>query len=209
VAGAVEKSPSRGAMTVVEMVSYAISHRLRVQILIVLNEGVYSPAEVAEIIGEPLNSVSNHMLQLVEKGSIEIVDTKMRRNTAQHFYRATQVPEYSKEDVEAMTTFEAQVTAGLVVQSLLAEVMASLAAGKMSTDPNVCLVWDRLNLDEQGQLELIAEQEASWLRQQRIEERSLIRAAGSDEKTKSHVTALLGFGRARKAPRPTYSRARE
>jgi hypothetical protein len=209
VAAVAEKSPGRGAMTVVQMVSYAISHRLRVQILIVLQEGVYSPAQVADIIGEPLNSVSNHMLQLVEKGSIEIVDTRMRRNTAQHFYRATQVPEYSKEEVEAMTTFEAQVTAGLVIQSLLAEVMASLAAGKMSHDPNVCLVWDRLNLDEQGQLELIAEQEASWLRQQRIEERSLIRAAGSDGKTKSHVTALLGFGRALKAPQPTYSRSRE
>jgi hypothetical protein len=64
-------------------------------------------------------------IPLADRGSIEIVDTRMRRNAAQHFYRATQVPEYSKEDVEAMTMCEAQVTAGLIIQSLFTEVMAS------------------------------------------------------------------------------------
>lgn len=203
-AGAVEKKPEARGQTVVEMVAHAIGHRIRVQILIVLNEGTYSPSEVADIIDEPLNTVSNHMRTLADHGSIEIVDTKMRRNAAQHFYRATQVPEYSKEDVEAMTLFEAQVTAGLVLQTLFAEVMEALWAGKMSVDPEVCLVWDRLNLDEQGRREAAAEQEESWRRLVAIEERSLVRAAESGEETAPLVTALLGFERARKAPRPSY-----
>jgi DNA-binding transcriptional ArsR family regulator len=185
-----------------EMVAHAISHRIRVQILIVLNEGIYSPTEVAEIIDEPLNSVANHMRSLADRGSIEIVDTRMRRNAAQHFYRSTQVPEYSKEDVEAMTVFEAQVTAGLVIQTLFAEVMAGLWAGKMSDDPDVCLVWDRLNLDEQGRREVAKEQEDSWHRLVKIEQESLVRATDSGETTISYVTSSLGFRRARKAPRP-------
>ncbi len=110
---AITKRVGQRKKSVEEMVAYAIGHRIQVLILITLNEGVYSPAEIAEIIDEPLNKVSNHVTELAEGGSIEIVDTKMRRNTAQHFYRATQIPFYSKEDLEAMTVFERQVTIGL------------------------------------------------------------------------------------------------
>lgn len=200
-----EKRSGRRGESIEEVVAYAIGHRTRVLILIVLNEGTYSPAEVADIIGEPLNSVSNHMRELAERGSIEIVDTRMRRNAAQHFYRATRTPEYSREDIAEMTPLESQVTAGLVVQSLLAEIMASLWAGKMAADPGVCLAWDRLNLDEQGRREVSQEQESSWRRLLRIEEESLVRAAESGADTLSYVTGLVGFERARKAPRPAGS----
>jgi DNA-binding transcriptional ArsR family regulator len=203
------KRPGQRGKSVEEMVAYAIGHRTRVQILIVLSQDVYSPAEVADIIGEPLNSVSNHMRELADGGSIEIVDTRMRRNAAQHFYRATQVPEYSRADIEEMTIFEAQVTVGIAIQFLLAEIMASLWAGKMSNDPNVCLVWDRLNLDEQGREEVTREQEESWLRLQRIEEESLGRAAESSADTVSYVIGLLGFENARKAPTPAHSSSGE
>jgi hypothetical protein len=204
-ATAVAKRAGQRKKSIEEMVAYAIGHRIRVLILITLQEGVYSPAEIADIIGEPLNKVSNHVTELAEGGSIEIVDTKMRRNTAQHFYRATQVPIYLREDVEAMTVFERQVTAGLIVQSLMAEVMASLGAGKLSDDPGVCLVWDRLNLDEQGRQAVAKEQEESWGRVAKFEEESLLRAAASGEDTIPYVTATLGFERARRAPKPTYS----
>ncbi len=208
-ADVLEKKAGQRRKGIEEVVAYAISHRIRVLILIVLNEGSYSPTEVAEIIDEPLNNVSNHMRELADGGSIEIVDTKKRRNFSQHFYRATHTPEYSRQEVEEMTMFEAQVTAGLIIQSFVAEVMASLWAGKMSGDPRVCLVWDRFNLDEEGRQELLEEQEASWERQMEIEKRSLLRAAESGEETISYVTALHGFERARKAPRPPRSPFRE
>jgi DNA-binding transcriptional ArsR family regulator len=201
----IAKRAGQRKKNVEEMVAYAIGHRIRVLILITLNEGVYSPAEIAEIIDEPLNKVSNHVTELAEGGSIEIVDTKMRRNTAQHFYRATQVPIYSQDDVKAMTVFERQVTAGLMIQSLMAEVMASLGAGKLSDDPGVVLAWDRLNLDALGRERVVEEQERSWERLEKIEEESLLRAIESGEDTVSYVTASLGFERARKAPKPTSS----
>lgn len=187
------------------MVAYAVSHRIRVQILITLNEGVYSVAEIADIIGTPLSTVSNQVRELAEAGSIEVAYFKKRRNTRQYFYRATETPEYSKEEVEAMTTFERQVTIGLVIQSLVAEIMASLWAEKMNDDPGICLVWDRLNLDEQGREEVALEQEESWKRLTRIEEESLNRVAKSGEETVSYVTSVLGFERARKAPKASRS----
>jgi DNA-binding transcriptional ArsR family regulator len=166
------RRPGQRGKSIEEIVAYAVSHRVRVQILIALRDGVFSSAEIAEIIEEPLNKVANHVRELVDAGSIEIADSRMRRNTVQHLYRAVRTPLYSKEEVEAMTRHERHVTAGLVIQSLLAEVMAGLWAGKMSDDPDVCLVWERFNLDEQGRREVAAEQEDSWHRLEKIQAES-------------------------------------
>lgn len=203
-----KRSGQRGK-SIEEVVAYAVGHRTRVHILIVLNEGTYSPGEIADIIGEPLNKVSNHMRELVDAGSIEIAATRQRRNAVQHFYRAVQVPLYSKEEVERMTPQERQVTSGLAIQSLVAEIMASLWAGKMNDDPSMCIAWDRLALDAQGRREVAEEQERSWHRLARIEEESINRVAASGEDTISYVTSVLGFERALKAPKPSWSADRE
>jgi DNA-binding transcriptional ArsR family regulator len=199
------KRTGQSGKSIEEVVAYAVGHRIRVQILILLNEGTYAAGEIADLIGEPLNKVGNHIRELVDAGSIEVAETKQRRNTVQHFYRAVHVPLYSKEEVLAMTPQERQVTAGLIIQSLLAEVMAGLWAGRMSDDPGVCLVWDRLNLDAQGRREVADEQERSWLRLAEIEEESLNRVAASGEGTTSYIASALGFERARKAPQPPRS----
>ena len=140
------------------------------------------------------------MRELADAGSIEIADTRTRRNTVQHLYRAVSMPDYSKEEIEAMTPHERHVTAGLVIQSLLAEVMASLWAEKMSDDPEVMLVWERINLDEQGRREVYEEQEASFRRVQKIQAESLARAAKSGGETAPYIASVLGFERARKPP---------
>ena len=59
-----------------EVVAYAVGHRIRVHVLIVLNEGTYTPGEIARIIDEPLNNVSNHIRELLDAGSIELAETK-------------------------------------------------------------------------------------------------------------------------------------
>jgi DNA-binding transcriptional ArsR family regulator len=198
-AAAAKRSGQRGK-SIEEVVAYAVGHRVRVKILIALRDGVYSPAEIAEMIGEPLNKVANHMRELVDAGSIEIAESRTRRNTVQHLYRAVKTPHYSKEEIEAMTRHERQITAGLVIQSLLAEVMDALWAGKMSDDPDVMLVWERLNLDEQGRRDAAVEHEESWRKLQKIQAESLTRAAESDEETVPYIASVLGFQRARLVP---------
>ena len=188
--------PGQRGKSIEDVVGYAISHPTRVQILIVLNEGTYCASELSEIIGEPLNTVSNHLKELCEGGAIEIAETKRRRNFDQHFYRAINFPVLSRDDLIAMHPVERQVTVGLHVQSLLAEIMASLWAGKISEDPDHCFVWDRLNVDEQGRRELTEEQEQHWERMAQIEEESLLRT----EATFPYIVSALGFKRGRKAP---------
>lgn len=200
------RRPGQRGKSIEEIVAYAVGHRVRVQILIALRDGDHSTAEIAEMIGEPLNKVANHVRELVDAGSIEVADSRQRRNTVQHLYRAVSTPHYSKVEIEAMTRQERQVTAGLVIQSLFAEVMDGLWAGKMSDDPEVMLIWERLNLDEQGRREASAEQEASWRRLQEIQAESLTRAAESGGETMPYIASVLGFERARRLlPKPSRS----
>jgi DNA-binding transcriptional ArsR family regulator len=190
--------PGQRGKGIEDVVVYAISHRTRVQILIVLNQGTYCATELADIIDEPINKVSNHLKELADGGAIEIAESKKRRNFLQHFYRAVQTPAYSVDELSEMHPFTRQVTVGLVVQSLLAEIIGALWAGKFSDDPNHCLVWDRLNVDEQGRRQITEEQERHWERLAEIEEESLMRAKGGP--TIPYIVAALGFERARKAP---------
>ncbi len=183
-----------------EVVAYAVGHRIRVHILIVLNEGTCTPGEIARIIGEPLNNVSNHIRELLDAGSIELAKTEQVRNATQHYYRAVEMPFYSDADIAAMTPEQRQVTAGLVIQSMMAETMAGLWAGKMHSDPRVWLAWNWFNVDEQGRQDIADEQERSWWRIQEIEVESTNRRAESGEHASSIIVTQLGFERARTGP---------
>jgi DNA-binding transcriptional ArsR family regulator len=190
-----------------EVMTYAWGHRTRVLILILLNEGVYTPAEVATIIDEPLKNVSNHMRELVEAGSIELAKTQQRRNTTQHYYRAVQMPFYSDQEMEAMTPEQRNVTYGLVIQSMVAEMMAGLYAGKMHSDPRTWLSWRWFNVDDKGRGDIADELQRSWDRMWEIECDSTNRRAESGEEARSILVAQAGFERARKAPKPPPSPA--
>jgi DNA-binding transcriptional ArsR family regulator len=192
--------PGQRGKSIEDVVGYAISHRTRVQMLIVLNQGTYSASELSDIIDEPINSVSNHLKELADGGAIEIAETKRRRNFSQHFYRAIEIPALSKEELIAMHPLERQVTVGLIVQSLLAEIMAALWAGKISEDPDHCFMWDRLNFDEQGRRAITQEQERHWRELEQIEEESLMRCAHDGGTTVPYIVSALGFERGRKAP---------
>lgn len=181
-----------------EVVGYAVSHRTRVHILIVLNEGTYTAAQIAEIIGEPLNNVSNHIRELLDAGSIEVATVKPKGNLLQHYYRAVELPFYSEEEAEAMTPEQRQVTAGLVVQSAAAEVMAALWGGKLA-DPRAFLAWDWFNVDQQGREDIEAEHHRWWARMQEIEAEATNRRAESGEEAQSMVVTVMGYERARGA----------
>ncbi len=180
-----------------EVVGYAVNHRTRVHILIILNEGTFTAKEIAEIIGEPLNNVSNHIRELLDAGSIELAKTEMVRNTQQHYYRAVEIPHYSDEEVAEMTPEQVRVTSGLVIQSMIAEIMAALWAGKMEADPLVWLAWDWRNVDDQGRQEIADEQERSWQRIQEIEIEATNRRADSNEEA---VSILVAQSRLRARP---------
>lgn len=200
-----EKRAGQRGKSIEEVVEYAVSHRIRSKILVVLNQGTYAPVELAAIIREPLNNVSNHIRELLDAGSIEIADTRRRRNFSQHYLRAVPMPFFSKREAEAMTWQQRQVWAGLIIQSLLAELMAGLWARKMFDDPRDWVAWERLDLDAEGRQELYEEQEESWQRLQAIKTRAAERVGQSGEDTTSYVVSVLGFEGALRPPEPSYS----
>ena len=128
-----------------------------------------------------------------------------RRNMRQHYYRAVRTPFFSEREAETMTWQERQVSAGLILQGLVAELMAALWAGEMFDDPRDWVTWEPLQLDGEGRQELFEEQKESWERLKSIKARAAERVAESGEATKPYVMSVLGFERAFKAPKPSHS----
>jgi DNA-binding transcriptional ArsR family regulator len=188
--------------TIEEAVSYAVGHRVRVEMLAALHEGPRSAKELARIARQPLSTVTHHVEELLASGSIEIARTEQVGNINQNFYCVVKLPFYSEEDIAAMTLDERQVTAGLILQASMAEALASLWAGKLHSDPRVMLAWNRVNLDARARNDLADEQTRSWERIQEIEAESANRRAKSGEPAVTYVVTSLGYERSRTSAPP-------
>jgi predicted transcriptional regulator len=180
-----------------EAVQYALAHHTRLEILILLNEAAYTTSEIAELADIGLKHVSNHLLRMLDDGSIEVADKEERRGTMVYWYRAVEVPEYSKEEAESLTEMELQLIAGVIVQSGTAELMAALHNGTLAT-PRSILSWDLYEVDDQGREDIEEESTRYLERLQEIQCDSVNRVAESKEETTSMIVNLGAFRRARK-----------
>lgn len=196
----------KGERVLEDAVSYAVGHRIRIEILAALHEGPESPDGLAKIVRRPLSTVTHHIEELLKDGSIEIARTKQVGNLAQHFYCVVRLPEFSDEEIAAMTLEERQALAGLILQASMAEALASLWAGRLRSDPRVMLAWNRINLDKQGREDLADEQCRSWNRMKEIETEATNRRAESGENGVTYVITSFGYERSRtSAPDPLAS----
>jgi DNA-binding transcriptional ArsR family regulator len=180
-----------------EAVSYAIAHRIRIEILCLLNETIYSASELAELTHWPLTTISHHIKEMLSSGSIEVARIEKVRNTDQHFYRAVELPVVSDEAAVALPPEVKQEYAAVVLQAIMAESLAALRAQKLNRDPRVRMMWRWYNLDDQGRDELADEQRESWERTAEIEARSTNRRAKSGEEATTLIVAMLGFERSK------------
>jgi DNA-binding transcriptional ArsR family regulator len=180
-----------------QALSYAVGHRIRIEVLAALNEATRSPNELARLIGQPLSKVTHHINELVESKSIELARTEQVRNTTQHFYRAAEIPFLSDEEVNALPPKARQEITGLILQATMAEALAAFWAGKMIDDPRLWLSWRWYNVDTQGREEIADEQAESWARVQNIEARSTTRLAESGEDAVSVIVSAQSYVRNR------------
>jgi biotin operon repressor len=171
-----------------------------VDILTVLHEGPASQKQLAEELHEPLSNITHHVNELKEAGAIEVAFTRSVGNVEQHFYRATTTSEYGPEDLGRMTPEEHQSFSRIIVQSITAELLASLSAGMLSSDPFVGIAWDRLWLDEQGYRDLSENTQRFLDRSYEIAAEASGRVAKSGEEAKPYIAATLAFARSRKGP---------
>lgn len=184
-----------------EAVQFALSHWIRLEILILLNEAAYTTSEVAEFTEIELKKVSNHIQEMWNNGSIEVAEKEQRHGTMVYKYRAVEVPEYTKEEAEKLTKMELQLIAGVIAQSSTAELMAALHKGTLATARTI-LSWDLYDVDEQARRD-IEEDTTDYL--ERLKERqceSVNRVAVSEEKTTSLIVSVGAFKRAREIRKP-------
>jgi len=179
-----------------EGVSYAVGHRIRVEMLGILNEGPRSPSELSRMIHQPITTIGHHIRELVNSGRIELARIEKVRNADQHFYRAVELPFVTDEEAEELPFEVRQEYAAVILQALMAEGLAALWAGKLSTDP-VWMSWRWFNLDERARREVLAEQAAFWKRVTDIEGESTNRMAETGEFATSTIVAALNFERFR------------
>jgi DNA-binding transcriptional ArsR family regulator len=188
--------------SVEDAVAYAVAHGIRVDILCYLNEAPRSPSELAELMELPLSTIEHHVKELLASSSIQLARVKQVRNTNAHFYRAVEIPFFTDEEMWALPFEARQEIYGLILQSSMAEAMASFRAGKMSNDPHVCMAWRWFNLDAQGRKDMAEENARSWERRREIEAESATRRAETGEEPTSVIVSLLAHERCRSLGSP-------
>ncbi|MDX6635886.1 MAG: Helix-turn-helix domain [Solirubrobacterales bacterium] len=187
----------RAKRRIEDVVQYALGHKTRVYILILLNEGIYTAGELAAMMDEPLNNVHKHLGKMLEDGSVEIAREEREGNITRYWYRAVETQCYSQEEFEQLPFAYRQNIAGAILQSGTAEVMAGFYTGNLA-DPRACCYWDWYNLDATGRL-AAEELNLRYLNELReIEVESTNRAASSGEETTSMLLHNMFFERPRK-----------
>ena len=131
-------------------IAKALSHPMRARILMILNERVASPNEIADSIDERLPNVSYHVRALLELGTIELVDTAQRRGAIEHYYRAIVRPFFSDRDWKRLPRTGRQAISDSILQVMWEDVSESIKAGTFESRADRHLTHNRMVLDEQG-----------------------------------------------------------
>ncbi|HEX7279728.1 MAG TPA: helix-turn-helix domain-containing protein [Solirubrobacterales bacterium] len=194
----------RGNRELQDAVSYAVGHRIRVEILAALHDlESASAADLARIVHQPLSTVTHHVDELLKSGSIRVERTEKVRSVDQRFFRVVNPIFLSDEELAAMPEEEQEDVCRYILQSMTAEALAAFWAGKLTPDPRLFLVWSWFNVDEEGRGEIADEQLRSWKRIREVERKSAARCASSGEKPFSVMVSSFSFHRSRNALRPS------
>jgi DNA-binding transcriptional ArsR family regulator len=193
----------KGNRALQDAVSYAIGHRVRVEILVALHDlESASAAELARIVHQPLSTVTHHVDELLKSGSIRVERTEKVRSVDQRFYRVVNPIFFTDEEVAAMSEEEQADLCRFMIQSMTAEALAAFWAGTLIPDPRLFLSWSWFNVDEEGRAEIADEQLRSWQRIREVESKAAARCAESGEEPFSLMVSSFSFKRSRTALRP-------
>jgi DNA-binding transcriptional ArsR family regulator len=135
-------------------IAKALSHPMRARILVILNERVASPNEIAETIDERLPNVSYHVRALLELGCIELVDTAQRRGAIEHYYRAIVRPFFSDSDWKRIPQSARRAISDTLLKVIWDDVSDAAEAGTFDSRPDRSLVHSPMVVDDQGWSEL-------------------------------------------------------
>lgn len=132
----------------------ALSHPLRFRILVVLNQRVASPSEIASELDEPLGNVAYHTKILAENGAIEQVRTAPVRGALEHFYRAQIRPWFGDEMSARLPNSVRRALFGEILQYIWGDVVAASEAEGFD-DPKTHITRTPLDLDDEAYEEVV------------------------------------------------------
>ena len=183
-------------------IAKALSHPMRARILMILNERVASPNEIADTIDERLPNVSYHVRALLELGTIELVDTAQRRGAIEHYYRAVVRPFFSDRDWKRLPRSGRQAISDSILQIVWDDVSESIKAGAFESRSDRHLTHGRMTLDEEGWAEMTKLLNGVLSEVEKIEagSRSRLRKAGNGAGIPTTI-ALMHF---ESPPRPIH-----
>jgi DNA-binding transcriptional ArsR family regulator len=196
------------ARKIPEAVSYAVGHRVRIEIRAALHERSASAIELSRIVHQPLSTVTHHIKELLESGSIGVERTEKVRSVEQRYYNVPGPFFISDEEMWEETEEGRQECCRVILESIVAEALAGFWAGRLTSDPRVFLTWTWFNLDAQGRDEVADEQLRSWRRLEAIEAKAAARCARSGEAKTSVQVSSIGFERSRSVANPPCRRDR-
>lgn len=133
-----------------EVLVKALNHPVRVKALTILTEKIASPKEIAAQIDAPLSNVSYHVRVLDELGLVEIVEEESVRGSVAHFYTAVERPLIDNPDWEKLSPKVRSAFSGYVIETLMSDAAASLAAGVFDRREDRHLSRTSLVLDERA-----------------------------------------------------------
>ena len=175
-------------------IAKALSHPMRARILMILNERVASPNEIADDIDERLPNVSYHVRALLDLGCIELVDTAQRRGAIEHYYRAVVRPFFSDSDWKRIPRSGRQAISDSILQIIWEDVSDSIKAGTFEARTDRHLTHSRMLLDDEGWRELTKYLSGVLAEVEKIESRSKARIKKSADGAAIPTTfALMHF----------------
>jgi DNA-binding transcriptional ArsR family regulator len=175
-------------------IAKALSHPMRARILMILNERVASPNEIADDIDERLPNVSYHVRALLDLGCIELVDTAQRRGAIEHYYRAVVRPFFSDSDWKRIPRSGRQAISDSILQILWEDLSDSIESGTFEGRTDRHLTHSQMVLDEEGWTELTKYLRGVLSAVEKIESRSRARLKkGDDGAAITTSFALLHF----------------
>jgi DNA-binding transcriptional ArsR family regulator len=128
----------------------ALAHPMRVQILEALQGRTASPTELAKGFGQSLGVVSYHANALLEVECIELIATKPKRGTIEHFYTARPRSFIGHQDWRrAPLSVRGGVTSE-ALRTFVAKVGAALDADTIDSRDDTTLNWMPITVDERG-----------------------------------------------------------
>jgi DNA-binding transcriptional ArsR family regulator len=200
------KKPRKKDGVLDERIVKAISHPIRHRVLVLLNDRIASPNEIANEIGESLGRVSYHVRQLAEVGAIELVRTEPRRGAVEHFYRATARAWFSDTDWALLPKTTRRGIFGQNLKRIGADVVAA-ADGNGFDHVQAHVSYTLLDLDEQGMTDVAELLTETLDRALQIHADAAARRLDSDEASLPTELALMHFERSAKPKRATKKRS--